>query len=213
MADSEGTPLKGHCKNECATIAKSCRQLTERYEVELEELLWRESSAEAVEKMLCHKKAKVCRPSKLKELAKRSVSLAKSFAQNMTQSVSDPTPGSMKKEQGKASHGRQAFEPLTADERERDDMMEKMKGIPGMPGMSMYSRDDIQSQLEQMGVDPGELEGQGGKARRGKRKRKPSKSFTQDPMGWLRRRMRRARKWVLSVWDSYLGDRGNKADL
>ncbi|XP_002170798.2 uncharacterized protein LOC100207705 [Hydra vulgaris] len=57
-----------------------------------------------------------------------------------------------KKKYVKGSHKDYKFVEMSEKEKQARDLMRNMKSVPGMPGMEMYSQDDLQNMREQMGV-------------------------------------------------------------
>jgi len=108
----------GHCKRECETVAKSCRDLIEDIDVDdLQVALWRDVKEGQLRNQLCTKWSSACRKSNRDaELENRKFD--------------------------------EDFEAKSEKDLEIEKLMESMKGMPGMEALSMFNSDDMQGSLD-----------------------------------------------------------------
>jgi len=129
----QGSP--GKCGSECRTIARACSDILGNSDTDLGEAMYRravQASGGGVSRGW------------LEPYLCHTVSKA-------CAAPAPPVPATRAKGP--------KFEAKTQQEVEMDKLMRTMAGVPGMPGMSMYSRDDLAGMSEGMGEDNDEDDG------------------------------------------------------
>lgn len=112
----------GKCQRECQTISKACEESVADVDTDLAELLW---------------KNKLSLSKLINEVCYSMSSVCKEKRPKLK-------PGERKDDE--------KFNILTEDEKKADEILKQMRGIPGMPGMEMYSQEDIAKMRDQLGV-------------------------------------------------------------
>ncbi|CAH3169947.1 unnamed protein product [Porites evermanni] len=118
----------GKCKRECQTISKACEESVAEVDTDLAELLWKDK-----------------------------LSLSK-LINEVCYSMSSACKGKPSKLKAGERKVDESFQVLTEDEKKAEDILKQMRGIPGMPGMEMYSREDIKKMQDQLGARQKESE-------------------------------------------------------
>lgn len=119
-------PKQGRCLEECKTIQYACESAIGDIDTDIGEILWKdEFKLASFVNEVCYSLSKKC-----------------------------SSKNNNKKWNGKGKRKDQKFIEMGEKELEAHKVMQNMKGIPGMPGMEMYSREDIAAMQEQMGGQP-----------------------------------------------------------
>lgn len=120
----------GKCQRECQTISKACEESVADVDTDLAELLWKDK-----------------------------LSLSK-LINEVCYSMSSVCKGRQPKLKAGERKVDEKFQVLTEDEKKADEILKQMRGIPGMPGMEMYSREDIEKMRDQLGAPKKDEESQ-----------------------------------------------------
>jgi len=118
----------GKCKRECQTVSKACEESIAEVDTDLAELLWKDK-----------------------------LTLSK-LINEVCYSLSSACTSKRPKLKAGERKINEDFVVMTEDEKKADDILKQMRGIPGMPGMEMYSREDIEKMRDQFDAHPKDTE-------------------------------------------------------